>query len=71
MTQQHWTVHQTVRDDAENVFVPARELPGTEIGDVVEFKPEETVTRTGHVRALVEDATRGRFVTVELDPPSP
>lgn len=69
MTSRRWTVDQHVRADAEDVFVPADELADAEVGDVVEFVTGDVPSRTGRVRSLLDDATRGRFFIVELDPP--
>ncbi len=63
-----WHVELHVREDATSMFVPAAELPDATVGDQVSAPTEQgRGRRVGRVVDVVDDDTRGRFLTVEFE----
>jgi hypothetical protein len=67
-----WRVHHdSVREDAQGLFVPADELPEAGEGDAVTVEGGDAGARRGVVRGVVDDAVRGRYVIVDFDEQAP
>jgi len=65
-----WSIEQDVREDAESIFVPTEQLPDADTGDIVEISSSTPVARRrGRLVDRVDDAERGTFVVVRLEPP--
>lgn len=63
-----WRVDHNVREDAEQLFIPAEQLEGARPGDAVELHSETPPgVRTGTVVELQDDPERGRFVVVAVE----
>jgi hypothetical protein len=66
--QPSWSIEYDIREDAEDMFVPAQLLPHAQPGDPVELRSAQSaVTRQGRVAGRFDDEARGQFVTVRFD----
>jgi hypothetical protein len=68
VTDHPWRVDIDVREDAERLFVPAGDLPGASVGEMVELHSTLPPGRhRGRIIQLLDDPVRGRYLVVTIE----